>query len=61
MRTTNLLTPNESVKAMLHGTFGNDDLQRSRAMQHYCDIFFELAQHCSNIVALIIVVADRLV
>ena len=39
--TTNLLTPIESVKAMLHGTIGNEDLQRSRAMQHYCDIFFE--------------------
>ena len=61
MRTTNLLTPNESVKAMLHGTIGNEDLQHGRAMQHYCDIFFELAQHCSNIVALKIVVEDRIV
>ena len=32
----------------------------SRAMQHCCDMFFELAQHCSNIVALKIVLADRL-
>ena len=46
---------------MLHGTIGNEDLQHGRAMQHYCDIFFELAQHCSNIVALKIVVADRIV
>ena len=39
----------------------NHDFQRNREMQHCCEIFFELAQHCSHIVALKIVVANRLV